>query len=154
MAVPAGEEKGFYFDHCFNSFVPPDDPDHASQDTIWRSIGASMLENAYQGMVLVSFRLRNVGLSPSTCACPLRVLLSAGYNCALLAYGQTGAGKSYSVMGYGSEKGILPVMCENLFKRFETDPAVLGAFVQVSMLEIYNDKVCSTAFETEMIPGM
>lgn len=28
-----------------------------------------------------------------------------GYNCCLFAYGQTGSGKSYSVFGYGQNKG-------------------------------------------------
>lgn len=27
-----------------------------------------------------------------------------GFNCSLFAYGQTGAGKSYSMVGYGSNK--------------------------------------------------
>jgi hypothetical protein len=27
-----------------------------------------------------------------------------GYNCCLFAYGQTGAGKSYSMIGYGKNK--------------------------------------------------
>jgi hypothetical protein len=27
-----------------------------------------------------------------------------GYHCCLFAYGQTGAGKSYSMVGYGSNK--------------------------------------------------
>jgi hypothetical protein len=29
----------------------------------------------------------------------------AGYNCCLFAYGQTGAGKSFSMVGYGEETG-------------------------------------------------
>ena len=27
-----------------------------------------------------------------------------GFNCSLFAYGQTGAGKSYSMVGYGANK--------------------------------------------------
>lgn len=31
-----------------------------------------------------------------------------GYHCCLFAYGQTGAGKSYSMVGYGANKVHLP----------------------------------------------
>ena len=34
--------------------------------------------------------------------CTSRIL--AGFNCSLFAYGQTGAGKSYSMVGYGNNK--------------------------------------------------
>ena len=38
-------------------------------------------------------------------------LLRVGFNCCLFAYGQTGAGKSYSMIGYGANKGIIPMAC-------------------------------------------
>ena len=31
-----------------------------------------------------------------------------GYNGTIFAYGQTGSGKSYSIFGYGENKGIVP----------------------------------------------
>jgi len=65
-----------------------------------------------------------------------------GYHCCLFAYGQTGSGKSYSMVGYGSNKGIVPVSCEEIFRRIEanTDPN-LSFEVTVSMVEIYNEQV-------------
>ena len=42
-----------------------------------------------------------------------------GYNAALFAYGQTGSGKSYSMIGYGPNKGIVPITCEELFNAIE-----------------------------------
>lgn len=42
-----------------------------------------------------------------------------GYNATLFAYGQTGSGKSYSVVGYGANKGIVPITCEEIFKKSE-----------------------------------
>ena len=39
-----------------------------------------------------------------------------GYNCSLFAYGQTGSGKSYSMVGYGKNRGIVPIICDELFK--------------------------------------
>lgn len=35
----------------------------------------------------------------------------------MFAYGQTGSGKSYSVMGYKPNVGIVPIACEEIFKR-------------------------------------
>lgn len=66
----------------------------------------------------------------------------AGYNCSLFAYGQTGAGKSYSIVGYGANRGIIPMVCEEMFKRIDsnTNPTV-SYQVTVSMLEIYNEQV-------------
>eukprot|EP00931_Biecheleriopsis_adriatica_P076794 TRINITY_DN5046_c0_g1_i1.p1 TRINITY_DN5046_c0_g1~~TRINITY_DN5046_c0_g1_i1.p1 ORF type:complete len:1104 (-),score=351.24 TRINITY_DN5046_c0_g1_i1:229-3540(-) len=73
-----------------------------------------------------------------------RILDSAweGYHCCLFAYGQTGAGKSYSMVGYGANKGIVPISCEEIFKRIgaNTDSG-LTYEVMVSMVEIYNEQV-------------
>ena len=49
-----------------------------------------------------------------------------GYNVCIFAYGQTGAGKSYTMMGKQEEhqEGIIPMICKDLFNRIhdtETD---------------------------------
>ena len=65
-----------------------------------------------------------------------------GYNCSLFAYGQTGSGKSYSMVGYGVNKGIVPVTCEQLFCGIEEKQSSNTEFqVILSMLEIYNEQV-------------
>lgn len=65
-----------------------------------------------------------------------------GYHCCLFAYGQTGAGKSYSMVGYGKNKGIVPVSCEEIFIRIAANPDPALSFeVMVSMVEIYNEAV-------------
>ena len=59
-----------------------------------------------------------------------------------LIYGQTGAGKSYSMVGYGENKGIVPISCNEIFRRIgENKDPDKSYEVQVSMLEIYNEKV-------------
>ncbi|XP_074652315.1 kinesin-like protein KIF28 isoform X3 [Tubulanus polymorphus] len=67
-----------------------------------------------------------------------------GYNSTLFAYGQTGSGKSWSVVGYGSNKGIVPQFCEEIFNGIDAKKA-LGEKVEYevtfSMLEIYNEQV-------------
>jgi hypothetical protein len=42
-----------------------------------------------------------------------------GYNTCLFAYGQTGSGKSYSMVGYGANKGIVPMACDEIFRRIK-----------------------------------
>jgi hypothetical protein len=65
-----------------------------------------------------------------------------GFHCCLFAYGQTGSGKSYSMVGYGNNKGIVPLACDEIFRRIEANTNKnLKYQVQFSMLEIYNEKV-------------
>ena len=42
-----------------------------------------------------------------------------GYHTCLFAYGQTGSGKSYSIFGYGENRGIIPRFCTELFERID-----------------------------------
>ena len=47
-----------------------------------------------------------------------------GYNVCIFAYGQTGAGKSYTMMGKGhddEQAGIIPRLCKDLFLRINDD---------------------------------
>ncbi|KAH8115798.1 kinesin-like protein [Phellopilus nigrolimitatus] len=64
----------------------------------------------------------------------------AGFNACILAC----SGKSYSMMGYGADKGIIPLTCSELFTRvtdrMAVDPNVKFT-VEVSYIEIYNEKV-------------
>ena len=68
-----------------------------------------------------------------------------GYHVCLFAYGQTGSGKSYSMTGYGENKGILPRACAEIFRRIDEskkDTSIkVEHTVELSMLEIYNEKV-------------
>ena len=68
-----------------------------------------------------------------------------GYHTCLFAYGQTGSGKSYSIVGYGANKGIIPMACEEIFRRIEeqkADPQNTTKYeVTLSMIEIYNECV-------------
>ncbi|KAK2181347.1 hypothetical protein NP493_403g07034 [Ridgeia piscesae] len=86
---------------------------YASQQKVFDELGKGVLDNAFQG-----------------------------YNCSLFAYGQTGSGKSYSMVGYGVNKGIVPVICDVLFQTIETNKDSEKRFeVTFSMLEIYNEQV-------------
>ena len=50
-----------------------------------------------------------------------RLYSCLGFNTSLFAYGQTGAGKSYSMVGYGVNKGIVPITCDEMFKSIESN---------------------------------
>mmetsp|Transcript_20277 Transcript_20277/g.63543 ORF Transcript_20277/g.63543 Transcript_20277/m.63543 type:complete len:869 (+) Transcript_20277:56-2662(+) len=73
-----------------------------------------------------------------------RVLNNAweGFHCCLFAYGQTGSGKSYSMVGYGKNKGIVPISCEEIFRRIDANTNPNKQYeVGVSVVEIYNELV-------------
>lgn len=65
-----------------------------------------------------------------------------GLNNTIFAYGQTGAGKSYSIFGYPGNKGIIPMAATEIFERIvaETNPDVRYE-VTVQMVEIYMEKI-------------
>ena len=109
-----GGVKTFAFDRSYNSFSKSDS-DYATQEHLHNDLGTPLLDNAFQG-----------------------------YNNCIFAYGQTGSGKSYSMMGYGSEAGVIPKICADMFKRIDAvqtaDPNI-KCTVEVSYLEIYNERV-------------
>ncbi|PWY71828.1 kinesin-domain-containing protein [Aspergillus sclerotioniger CBS 115572] len=105
--------KSFAFDRSYWSF-DKNAPNYASQDNLFLDLGVPLLDNAFQG-----------------------------YNNCIFAYGQTGSGKSYSMMGYGKEFGVIPRICQSMFERITSiqQDKNLGCTVEVSYLEIYNERV-------------
>ena len=118
-----GKDRTFTFDHSFwshdgyrvldDGYLQPVEENYADQKKVFDAVGRQILENAWEG-----------------------------YHCCLFAYGQTGSGKSYSMVGYGANKGIIPISCDEIFKRIGENKEPDKTYeVQVSMLEIYNEKV-------------
>lgn len=55
----------------------------------------------------------------------------------------SGSGKSYTMMGAQDNKGIIPRLCDSLFDLIAKRQSVeLSYKVEVSYMEIYNEKVC------------
>ena len=75
-----------------------------------------------------------------TIAKPLMISCFQGYNVCIFAYGQTGAGKTFTIMGNESpnEKGLIPRTIDYLFSEL---PQSQDSNVKVSFLEIYNEQI-------------
>uniref|UniRef100_A0A674CUW3 Kinesin family member 1B n=1 Tax=Salmo trutta TaxID=8032 RepID=A0A674CUW3_SALTR len=101
---PKDPAKSFSFDHSYWSHTTPEDPTFASQSLVYNDLGKEMLQHAFDG-----------------------------YNVCIFAYGQTGAGKSYTMMGRQEEgqEGIIPLVCSS-----HLNPSSL-----VSYMEIYCERV-------------
>jgi kinesin family protein 5 len=68
-----------------------------------------------------------------------------GYNGTVFAYGQTGAGKSYTMMGSNIDdeegKGIIPRIVEQIFASMLASPSNIEYTVRVSYMEIYMERI-------------
>ncbi|XP_071343293.1 kinesin-like protein KIF1A isoform X14 [Trachinotus anak] len=112
----AKDNKSFNFDYSYWSHTSPEDVNYASQMRVYKDIGEEMLLHAFEG-----------------------------YNVCIFAYGQTGAGKSYTMMGkqdVKDQQGIIPLLCEDLFTKinYNTDNS-MSYSVEVSYMEIYCERV-------------
>ncbi|XP_037021547.2 kinesin-like protein KIF1B isoform X1 [Artibeus jamaicensis] len=112
---PKEAPKSFSFDYSYWSHTSPEDPCFASQSRVYNDIGKEMLLHAFEG-----------------------------YNVCIFAYGQTGAGKSYTMMGKQEEgqAGIIPQLCEELFEKINDNcNEEMSYSVEVSYMEIYCERV-------------
>ncbi|KAK3400084.1 kinesin heavy chain [Sordaria brevicollis] len=68
-----------------------------------------------------------------------------GYNGTVFAYGQTGAGKSYTMMGTSIDdpegRGVIPRIVEQIFASILSSAANIEYTVRVSYMEIYMEKI-------------
>ncbi|MEW5305833.1 MAG: hypothetical protein WDW36_008349 [Sanguina aurantia] len=67
-----------------------------------------------------------------------------GYNAAIIAYGQTGTGKTFTMEGEleGQQRGIIPRTVEDIFTYIVNDPEPTSKYlVRASYLQIYNEVI-------------
>ncbi|XP_071528267.1 uncharacterized protein [Panulirus ornatus] len=69
-----------------------------------------------------------------------------GYNACMLAYGQSGSGKTYTILGQKEAPGLAPRICQGLLtrlqKRYSPDDLCAQDFsLTLSLVEIYNERV-------------
>ncbi|KAK0166439.1 hypothetical protein PV328_004859 [Microctonus aethiopoides] len=106
--------KSFNYDYSYHS-MDSNDAHYSSQIMVYKDIGEEMLQHAFEG-----------------------------YNVCIFAYGQTGAGKSYTMMGKQEEgqEGIIPQICKDLFRKISKNSSdTLKHSVEVSYMEIYCERV-------------
>lgn len=130
----------------------PDNAKYATQQKVFNDLGNDVLTSAYDGynstlvrksdrqnershpLAMWPLRLRSslFFFSRSACTAPV-------FSFPQFAYGQTGAGKSFSMVGYGVNKGIIPMVCSDMFKTVEKGEGGKKYQVMTTMLEIYNE---------------
>jgi hypothetical protein len=121
------ETHAFRCDHCFSSnSISSQQNKHHQQREVYECLAKPLLPQAFQG-----------------------------FNTCLFAYGQTGTGKSYSMMGkIGSNgelpdaSGIVPRFCQDLFTYVEdlvrnsaSTSVNLSVEIYISYFEIYNEQI-------------
>ncbi|XP_072212982.1 kinesin-like protein KIF18B [Excalfactoria chinensis] len=64
-----------------------------------------------------------------------------GYNCSVFAYGATGAGKTYTMLGSEQSPGIMYLTMAELYRRIEARKDEKSCEVLVSYQEVYNEQI-------------
>jgi len=112
---PQQPGREFECTFAFDSSRPKSD-NYSDQRTIYNSVGAEMVMHG-----------------------------TTGFNCCLVAYGQTGTGKTHTVHGdwqSHEHRGLLPRISEGLFQRLDQFRAEGASWrVRISYIEVYNDRL-------------
>ncbi|KAI9557590.1 hypothetical protein GHT06_017418 [Daphnia sinensis] len=118
----SSQSRQFAFDYCF----PATDGSSvsaniASQEKVFEELGMPVLNSLFDG-----------------------------YNACVLAYGQSGTGKTYTMMGTPLELGLAPKLCTAIFERIASECGCSNVHlktkrpsfrIEISFMEIYNEKV-------------
>ncbi|XP_007950142.1 kinesin-like protein KIF18A [Orycteropus afer afer] len=64
-----------------------------------------------------------------------------GYNCTVLAYGATGAGKTHTMLGSAAEPGVMYLTMLDLYKSMDEIKEEKVCSTTVSYLEVYNEQI-------------
>ena len=117
--------------------------------------GKTSLEISYDGQkrtftfdAVVPRSAPQAGLYSIT-AQPILSKVLSGYNGCIFAYGQTGAGKTYTMIGSGDlgtgkptqEAGLIPRVCYELFAKIEEAKLRFKYVVTCCFLEIYKENI-------------
>jgi hypothetical protein len=102
-----------------------------AQDALFSVIGEKVIDNAFRG-----------------------------YNCCIFAYGQSGSGKTFTMMGDSENLGLIPKICQALYDRQENSnglpiyEATVTYKVELSYMEIYSEEVQDLLVKTRQANGL
>jgi hypothetical protein len=96
----------FACDYCLDSFKPPLEAGYASQDIVWQTIGREVVADAL-----------------------------GGFNTSVIAYGQTGTGKSYTMF---NDDGLVIKIAEEIQRRGKRADGD-KFYLLCSVVELYNE---------------
>jgi kinesin family protein 3/17 len=74
-------------------------------------------------------------------AFPLVESVLEGYNGTIFAYGQTGCGKTHTMLGQPDNPGIIPGCFKQIFGCIDGNTSGMKFLVRCSYLEIYNEEI-------------
>ncbi|KAI4342660.1 hypothetical protein MLD38_027256 [Melastoma candidum] len=83
-----------------------------------------------------------------------------GYKCTIMMYGPTGSGKSYTMFGCSKQAGIVCRSLRDILEERDPDHnededvLVAGAFVQVTVLEMYSEEIYDLLSSTSAAGGV
>ncbi|KAL6753783.1 P-loop containing nucleoside triphosphate hydrolase protein, partial [Haematococcus lacustris] len=116
----------FTFDHVYDQ--------HCSQEDVYSRSAQHVVLSILQPAPSASWTLQH---RPAQ-------LRHEGYNAAIIAYGQTGTGKTFTMEGElaGPHRGIIPRTVEDIFTYIVNDPEPTSKYlVRASYLQIYNEVI-------------
>eukprot|EP00730_Choanoeca_flexa_P001208 TRINITY_DN10530_c0_g1_i1.p1 TRINITY_DN10530_c0_g1~~TRINITY_DN10530_c0_g1_i1.p1 ORF type:complete len:1028 (+),score=289.58 TRINITY_DN10530_c0_g1_i1:52-3135(+) len=135
ISMEDNETRAFAFDYCYWShdgyevdgngcLKPLPDSKYASQERLFDDLGAPMVQSSLDG-----------------------------FNGCIFCYGQTSAGKSYTMLGDQGNPGLIPRICEQLLAAITaSSDTPVEHQLTLSMLEIYNERVYDLLSSSSQLP--
>eukprot|EP00758_Cryptobia_borreli_P006766 Tbor_TRINITY_DN5198_c8_g2::TRINITY_DN5198_c8_g2_i1::g.25686::m.25686 len=117
ISSAAGHQQRFTLNKAFwscNTYLPGNQNENCDQEELFKEIGAPLVDEALKG-----------------------------YNTALISYGSTSSGKTYSMTGTETEDGLITRIGQDIFLKIHNNIKVdeWEVAVDCSFMEIYDEKI-------------
>ena len=124
MRTDKGKEKKWEFDQVFGS--------DSTQEQVYKEVSGSATRRDADANAKPSFA-RQVS--------PLVTSVLDGFNVCIFAYGQTGTGKTFTMMGPAESRGVNTRALYELFEMSDKRRKTIEDKITVSVLEVYNEQI-------------